>query len=82
MLPSHAAQRLHEYGTGNHADRDSETIQTPLSAAGNLAEIGRTRTVWRFDGGDITPDGGALLLQKPARPGNLWVTGGLRAGVE
>src|ERR1039458_4196149 len=44
MLPSHAALRLYRHGTGNHADRDSETIQPPLSAAGNLAEIGRTRT--------------------------------------
>src|ERR1017187_6900606 len=32
------------HGTGNPADRDSETIQPPLSAAGNLAEIGRTPT--------------------------------------
>src|ERR1017187_3311592 len=44
MLPSHAALRLYRHGTGNHADRDSETIQPPLSAAGNLAENGRTRT--------------------------------------
>src|ERR1039457_5978790 len=27
MLPSHAALRLYRHGTGNHADRDSETIQ-------------------------------------------------------
>src|ERR1039457_7644559 len=43
MLPSHAALRLYRHGTGNHGDRDSETIQPPLSAASNLAEIGRTR---------------------------------------
>src|ERR1019366_4230810 len=46
MLPSHADLRLYRHGTGNHADRDSEPIQPPLPAAGNLAEIGRARPGW------------------------------------
>src|ERR1017187_9069681 len=62
MLPSHAAQRLHEYGTGNHADRDSETIQTPLSAAGNLAEIGRTRTGLALRWGRHHPRWGSVAV--------------------
>ena len=36
-------------------------IAQPLGALQNL---GGRQLVWRFDGGDITPDGGALVLKK------------------
>src|ERR1017187_7326887 len=64
MLPSHAALRLYRHGTGNHADRDSETIQPLSQPLATSQKLGGRELVWRFDGGDITSDGGALLLQK------------------
>src|SRR6267142_5786624 len=42
MLLLHAAPRLHRYGTGDHAVADSETIQSPRSAARKLAAVGGT----------------------------------------
>ena len=31
---------------------------------GTLPQLGGRQLVWRFDGGDITSDGGALVLKK------------------
>src|ERR1039458_1580983 len=63
MLPLRAAWRLDRHGTGDHAAICSETIQSPRSAIGGVA-IGGGELVWRFDGGDITSDGGVLVLKK------------------
>ena len=64
MLPWLRARRLDRHGTSDHAAADSETIPSAPPAAGDAAEIGWTGTVGRFDGGDITSDGGALVLQR------------------
>src|SRR5450759_1154807 len=51
MLPLHAALRLDRHGTGDHSATHSETIQPPRSAAGSLAEIGRTGVGLAFQWG-------------------------------
>ena len=43
--------------------RFSESTSTP----GRFQNLGGRELVWRFDGGDITSDGGAILLQKTER---------------
>src|ERR1017187_9423372 len=64
MLPLLAAWRLDRHGTGDHAAICSETIQSPRSATRSVATVGRTGVGLRFDGGDITSDGGVLVLKK------------------
>src|SRR6266581_1957782 len=44
MLRWHRALRLCQHGTGDHSDRNFETIQPPHRATGDVAETGRTAT--------------------------------------
>src|ERR1035438_8370793 len=64
MLLSCRAQRLDRHGTGHHTAGNSppfKPLASPLEASQNL---GGRELVWRFDGGDITSDGGVLVLKK------------------
>jgi len=64
MLLSPAFRRLNGMGlviTPLPTPRRFNPLDQPLEAPQNL---GGRELVWRFDGGDITSDGGALVLQK------------------
>src|ERR1035438_5928798 len=64
MLLSCRAQRLIGMGlviTPLETPRRFNPLAQPLEAS---QKLGGRELVWRFDGGDITSDGGALLLQK------------------
>jgi hypothetical protein len=64
MLPSHGARRLDRMGlviTPLETPRRFDPIAQPL---GTSQTLGGRELVWRFDGGDITSDGGALVLKK------------------
>ena len=69
MLLSRSARRLDRHGTGHHAAGNSRRfnpLAQPLEAS---QKLGGRELVWRFDGGDITSDGGVLALKKlDARP--------------
>ena len=64
MLPSHRALRLIGMGlvlTPLETPKRFNPLDQPL---GTPQKLGGRELVWRFDGGDITSDGGALLLKK------------------
>jgi hypothetical protein len=64
MLPSHAALRLDRMGlviTPLDTLRRFDPLVEPM---GMPQKLGGRDLVWRFDGGDITSDGGALLLKQ------------------
>jgi hypothetical protein len=64
MLLSHRALRLIGMGlviTPLETPKRFNTLDQPLGAP---QKLGGRELVWRFDGGDITSDGGALLLKK------------------
>jgi len=64
MLLLHLAPRLHAMGlviTPLTTPRRFNPLAQPLEAPQRL---GGRELVWRFDGGDITSDGGALVLKK------------------
>src|SRR5674476_505820 len=64
MLPSHAALRLEWHGlviTPLHTPRRFNPLAQPLEAS---QKLGGRELVWNFNGGDITSDGGALVLKK------------------
>ena len=64
MLLSYRAQRLIGMGlviTPLETPRRCHPLAQPLEAS---QKLGGRELVWRFDGGDITSDGGALLLKK------------------
>src|SRR5437867_2418603 len=43
---------------------DTRKFAPPPVASNQFGNLGGRELVWRFDGGTITSDGGALLLQK------------------
>src|SRR6058998_3136062 len=64
MLPPRRLRRLDRMGlivTPLETPRRFNPLEQPLEASQNL---GGRELVWRFDGGDITSDGGVLVLKK------------------
>src|SRR5215469_16448083 len=64
MLLRRRTRRLDRYGIGDHSAGNYPTIPPPGPAAASQPELGGRELVWRFDGGDITSDGGVLVLKK------------------
>src|SRR5216110_1365054 len=69
MLPPRRVRRLDRMGlivTPLETPRRFNPLAQPLEAS---QKLGGRELVWRFDGGDITSDGGVLALKKlDARP--------------